>query len=162
MRTFNGANLLHSSSSSAEYFTQISDTWSAEYSRILAALNIQRARILEYSADHVSEIWVKYSADEEEEWSKFAPLKVRTSTSLPAPECLKYTREIPLKANKLSDVIKIVDRYVPEPYKDFIIQFQLLYTNPRKKPTKATISLCIVVLCVYRVVYWSVDNMLCI
>ena len=49
-------------------------------------LNIQKARVLDYSVDHASEVWVKYTGSETEEWSKFTLLKKGARASLPPPD----------------------------------------------------------------------------
>lgn len=84
-----------------------------------ASLNIQKARVLEYSAAHASEVWVKYTVDEEEEWSKFQLLKSHATASLPAPTYQKYKDKIPIKANKVVDIQKMVNKYVPEECRAF-------------------------------------------
>lgn len=33
------------------------------------SLNIQKAKVMNYSADHPSEVWVKYTSSDSEEWS---------------------------------------------------------------------------------------------
>ena len=73
------------------------------------SLNIQKARVIEYSLHHASEVWVKYTASGEEEWSTFAPLKKHARASLPPPEQNKYDGLLPVKASKAADVQRIVD-----------------------------------------------------
>ena len=62
---------------------------------------------------------MKYTACEEEEWSKFPLLKKGASASLPPPDETKYEGHLPVKASKAADVHKIVDKYVPESHKSF-------------------------------------------
>ena len=73
------------------------------------SLNVQKARVLEYSADHASEVWVKYTLLDEEEWSKFPLLKARKVPSLPSSSDTKYDGAIPVKKKKANDVKKIVE-----------------------------------------------------
>ena len=82
-------------------------------------LNIQKARVLDYSINHASEVWVKYTGSETEEWSKFTLLKKGARASLPPPDDKKYDGLLPVKVSKASDLQKIVDKYVPEEHKDF-------------------------------------------
>ena len=77
------------------------------------ALNIQRARVLDYSVDHVSEVWVKYTLMDDEEWSIFSLLKAHAVPSLPALSSVKYDRDI------VSDIQKIVLKYVPSEFQSF-------------------------------------------
>ena len=80
-------------------------------------LNIQRAMILDYSNSHPSEVWVKYG-DEDEEWSKFSPEKCsKVIKSLPTAP--KYLHPLSVKQNKISDVHKLVDKYVPVEFQSF-------------------------------------------
>ena len=83
------------------------------------AFNIQRARVLDYSVDHVSVVWVKYTLMDDEEGNKFSLLKARAVPSLPALSSVKYDRDIPVKANKVSDIQKIVLKYVPSEFQSF-------------------------------------------
>ena len=62
---------------------------------------------------------MKYTLLEDEEWSKFSLLKARSVTSLPPPSSVKYDREIPVKANKVADIQKIVQKYVPSEFQSF-------------------------------------------
>jgi len=64
---------------------------------------------MNYSADHPSEVWVKYTSSDSEEWSKFALLKRGATASLPPPALRKYHAPIPVKASKAADVQKIVE-----------------------------------------------------
>ena len=80
------------------------------------SLNIQKARTINYSADHIFEVWVKYTVSEEEQWSKFLLLKACASASLPPPSSTKY---IPIKPNKVDDIKKIVEKYVPAEHESF-------------------------------------------
>ena len=72
------------------------------------SLNIQSARVMNYSADHATEVWVKYTASDTEEWSKFQILKKGATASLPSPRLRKYRTPAPVKATKAADVQKIV------------------------------------------------------
>ena len=80
-------------------------------------MSIRKARVIEYSVDHITEVWVKYG--EEEEWTKFSILKRRATARLPTPEQTKYNDHIPVKEAKAADTKEIVDKYVPEEYKQF-------------------------------------------
>ena len=83
------------------------------------SLSIKKARVLDYSVDHVSEVWVKYTGSEEEEWSKFPLLKKGATASLPPPDKKKYDSHLSVKASKASDSRKIVNKYVPDDHKSF-------------------------------------------
>ena len=82
-------------------------------------LNIQKARIIDYSADHIWEVWVKYTVSKEEEWSKFSVPKAHASASLPSPSSTKYNSDIVIKPNKVDDIKKIIEKYVPVEHKSF-------------------------------------------
>ena len=84
-----------------------------------SALNIQKARVLDYSTEHVDEVWVKYTSSDKEEWSKFRPLKASAVPHLPAIDMVKYAQKIPVKANKVADIMKIVEKYVPEQHQTY-------------------------------------------
>ena len=71
------------------------------------SLSIQKARVIEYSVDHITEVWVKYG---EEEWTKFSILKRRATARLPTPEQTKYNDHIPVKEAKAADIKEIVDK----------------------------------------------------
>ena len=80
-------------------------------------LNIQRARILDYSSQHPSEVWVKYGS-EDEEWSKFS-LKKRSVIVRSLPSAQKYSRPLPVKQSKVSDLRKLAEKYVPPVFRPF-------------------------------------------
>ena len=73
---------------------------------------------------HASEVWVKYTSSDTEEWSKFQILKKGATASLPSPQLRKYRTPVPIKATKAADVRKIVDKYVPAEYKGFYDDIQ--------------------------------------
>ena len=104
-------------------FLPFSSHFSSIFKKIVKSkkksLNIQKARILDYSVNHVSEVWVKYTGSETEEWSKFSLLKKSASPSLPLSNEKKYNGLLPLKASKAADIEKIVDRYVPTQFRAF-------------------------------------------
>ena len=82
------------------------------------ALNLQRAMVLDYSSQHVTEVWVKYGSGEEEPWSKFEVEKRRTHIeSLPTTQ--KYHSLLSVKQSKINDVRKLVDKYVPQEFHRF-------------------------------------------
>ena len=74
---------------------------------------------MNYLADHASEVWVKYTSSDTEEWSKFQILKKGATASLPSPQLRKYCTPVPLKATKATDVWKIIEKYVPAEHKGF-------------------------------------------
>ena len=82
-----------------------------------ATFDIQKARVLDYSQDHVSEVWVKYSVSDEEEWRKFSILK-RVLVLTPSDQA-KYDDYIAVASKKYADINKIVDQYVPEEFNEF-------------------------------------------
>lgn len=82
------------------------------------ALSLQRAMILYYSSQHVTEVWVKYGSGEEEPWSKFEVKKHRTRIeSLPSTQ--KYHSLLAVKQSKITDVLKLVEKYVPQEFHQF-------------------------------------------
>ena len=74
------------------------------------SFSIQKARVLEYSHDHSSQVWVKYLTVDDAEWTKFEPLKRGKKASLP-PSTSNYTRLLPIKASKVSDLKTIVEKF---------------------------------------------------
>ena len=82
-------------------------------------LNILRARTIEYSNSHPTEVWVRrYEADGA--WYKLSILKRYATPNLPEPaNAKKYTAPVPLKDKKVIDLKKIVDKYVPPKYKGY-------------------------------------------
>ena len=80
------------------------------------ALSMQKGRVFEYADTHASEVWVMYGG-ENEQWSKFAIGKKGAIPILPTEP--KNTSLLPLKPSKVSDVMKLVDKYVPREYKPF-------------------------------------------
>ena len=85
------------------------------------ALKISHARVLEYSATHPTEVWVKYSPESPDtEWKKYTILKGDASPDLPNPvSSRKYSAPVPLKENKSRDLAKIADKYVPAEFKSY-------------------------------------------
>ena len=92
------------------------------FKKTIRGLNIQKARMIEYSEDHITEVCVKYTLEEEEQWSKFLLFKARAIVSFPAQINVKYHSRLPVKANKVADITKIVKKYVP-------VQFQPFYRD---------------------------------
>ena len=78
--------------------------------------NIQKARILDYSSSHPTQVWVKYGA-EDEDWTIFELEKKGVTVTLPTQP--KYTYPIHIKPAKVRDVQKLVDKYVPSQYHSF-------------------------------------------
>lgn len=78
--------------------------------------SIRKARILDYSSAHPTQVWVKYGA-EEEEWAKFDVEKKGATATLPSKP--RYTRLLPVKPAKLRDVVKLVRKYVPSEHHPF-------------------------------------------
>ena len=104
--------------------------WSAHFSHFLKVakdntkrpLHIQRARVIEYSNAHPTEVWIRYVP--EGEWYKFSIVKCNATPHLPEPaNAQKYTAAVPLKDIKIKDLRKIVDRYVPLDYKGYYAPF---------------------------------------
>ena len=82
------------------------------------ALNIQRDMVLDYSSQHVTEVWVKYGSGEEGSGSKFQVEKRRIRIeSLSTTQ--KYHSLLPLKQSKINNVHKPVDKYVPQEFHQF-------------------------------------------
>ena len=79
-------------------------------------LNLQKARVLEYSDTHASQVWVKYGG-EDEQWVKF-DLEIKGATPT-IPTEPKYHKLYPVKLTKAADVKKLVNKYVPEEYRSF-------------------------------------------
>ena len=79
-------------------------------------LNISNARVLEYSSSHPTEVWVQYRPDGE--WRKFTILK-RGGAIPSIPLLTKYTGLLAMKENKVTDLKKIVDKYVPTEFKSY-------------------------------------------
>ena len=71
---------------------------------------------MNYSADHASEVRVKYTSSDTEEWSKFHILKKGATASLPSPQLRKYRTPVPIKATEAQ---KIVEKYVISEHKGF-------------------------------------------
>ena len=84
-------------------------------------LKIQKACVLDYYMyfEHPTEVWVKYTANEAEQWSKFSIFKHRCVPSLPSPENIKYNRVLPIKDTKTKDLKTMVEKFVPAEYKGF-------------------------------------------
>ena len=86
-------------------------------------LNLQRAMILDYSSQHPGEVWVKYG-DENEEWSQFTLEKRRHSAIRTLPTSQKHHTPLPIKQSKVSDIRKIVEKYVPTQYHSFYMSIR--------------------------------------
>ena len=91
---------------SQDLILNFSDHFTPFFKKVLnsstkAPLSIQKARMLNYSIDHVNELWVKYTATEDEEWSI---LKARATPHLPPASARKYVNKIPLKINKITNI----------------------------------------------------------
>ena len=85
-------------------------------------LHISRARVIEYSNAHPTEVWIRYVP--EGEWYKFSIVKRNATPHLPEPaNAKKYTAAVPLKDKKIKDLRKIVDKYVPLHYKGYYATF---------------------------------------
>ena len=78
-------------------------------------LNLQRAILLDYSTQHPTEVWVKHG---EEDWSNFELEKCQTMIrSLPSTQ--KYASTLPVKQSKVTDLRKLVQKYVPAEHHSF-------------------------------------------
>ena len=81
-------------------------------------MRVRDARIFEYSYDHPTQVWVKYSLTDQDEWHKFTIEKKR-STGPTFPTEPAYSQLLPLSSEKVDDVKKVVYKYVPRECRQF-------------------------------------------
>ena len=69
---------------------------------------------------------MKYSPDGE--WHKFNILKRGVTPTLPLPtSAQKYTGLVPIKENKVADLKKIVEKYVPAEFQSY---YDIILSEP--------------------------------
>ena len=84
-------------------------------------LRMRSVRILDYSKEHVNEVWAKYSMKESDSRENFVVEKCSVKR-IAFPQAPAYTAFHPLKPAKIADLRKIVNNFVPEEYKMYYQQ----------------------------------------
>ena len=60
----------------------------------------------------MSEVWVTYNMNDDEEGSKFSVEKSRATPFLPSSDKMRYNGILPVKDTKAANMKKIVEKYV--------------------------------------------------
>ena len=91
-------------------------------------LRVRDARVFEYSVDHPSELWVKYSLNENDTWHKFSIMK-KGSSYVSFPIEPAYLSPLPISPEKVHDIKKLVYKYVPHEFRQFYDELIALNTS---------------------------------